>query len=568
MKAAESDSSSMKRYERMRRLSHEEGALLTVGALSLALYYITPGPALSAPWLLLFGIVAWRRLDLALCLLPLTFPYWYVPKPLFGREVFPLSELALGVCVFVAVARALLALYSRLGHAPIRMRLSTVTVARLYRVIVARLGGETLVGAALLLAGMTLGVAVAGRRPEALRAWRWEIVEPFLYLLLLARYAPGWRNARRLACAFLGSALILVALATIQVTWLHVTFAPIAEGNRLLPYVDAHGDVHRATAFIYGSGNSLGAWLERAFPLALALALAGRRLGRRTRMLAACCALAYLPPLLWSESRGAEAGAALGAFIILWCVLVGWLPDAARRTPRLLRRVSAPRLRAWMLRGGALVGCLALLIGAGILWSLRAPLLQALLYGHNSSGEERLLLWLAAWHMIKDHPLLGIGPDQFLYYYSNLYTRNPYWITMFQGQRTVAYREPNLSHPHNVILDLWLSAGLLGLVGYALTLWALLKRGWRLWQTASVSAGVSQAQRDAQAWTRPLALGVCASVLAGVAHGMVDSAYFVPDLALAFWMSVALLTMLAHSLPRRGAITRPAKHDAPLPVEN
>jgi hypothetical protein len=42
----------------------------------------------------------------------------------------------------------------------------------------------------------------------------------------------------------------------------------------------------------------------------------------------------------------------------------------------------------------------------------------------------------------------------------------------------------------------------------------------------------------------PLALGVAASVLAGVVHGMVDESYFLPDLALAFWWALALLLLL------------------------
>ncbi len=35
--------------------------------------------------------------------------------------------------------------------------------------------------------------------------------------------------------------------------------------------------------------------------------------------------------------------------------------------------------------------------------------------------------------------------------------------------------------------------------------------------------------------------GLAGSLLASVVHGMVDSAYFVPDLALVFWWSIATL---------------------------
>ena len=54
-------------------------------------------PLLALPGLICFGFFAWKRLDIALALLPLTFPFWYVPKRLFEDKVFPLSEIILAV---------------------------------------------------------------------------------------------------------------------------------------------------------------------------------------------------------------------------------------------------------------------------------------------------------------------------------------------------------------------------------------------------------------------------------------------------------------------------------------
>jgi hypothetical protein len=42
-------------------------------------------------------------------------------------------------------------------------------------------------------------------------------------------------------------------------------------------------------------------------------------------------------------------------------------------------------------------------------------------------------------------------------------------------------------------------------------------------------------------WRRVAAVGVLGALLAMLTHGMVDSAYFQPDLALAFWWSVVAL---------------------------
>jgi O-antigen ligase len=147
--------------------------------------------------------------------------------------------------------------------------------------------------------------------------------------------------------------------------------------------------------------------------------------------------------------------------------------------------------------------------------------------------------------MLRDHPLVGIGLDQFVYYYSSHFSAHPYWITTFNGRPTTVGFEPDLAHPHNLVLDLWLSMGLLGLVAFATLAADALQRGARLWRA-----------RRADAWRAAVGLGLCGSLAAGLIHGLVDSAYFAPDLALLFWLAVAL-ALLAEC----GAPAQLAGHD-------
>lgn len=508
-----------------------EAATLAGLVVALAYYYAVPSPLLSLPGLIVFAALAWRRLDLALGLLPLTFPFWYVPKRVFGHTVFPLSEIALGVCVVVALGYGLRWLTRddvprRLAHmcrawpgtlgrvlASWRQRASGGRASGL-REVRAFLAGITLrvalaTGAGLFVLGTAIGVLIARLPHEALRAWRWEVAEPLLYLALLLIFARRRETVRVLVWSFLAAAALMAALAAVQVFWLHATFTPLADGNRLVPYATATGGMPRATAFFYGSGNSLGAEMGRALPLAVALALAKGAISRRARALAALVGLACVPSLLWSQSRGAMLAAAIACVVVLCLAL---------RRPLLL-------------------GGVALAATIVALWD-SAALFQTALVGHGGSGEVRTLVWLAAWHMIRDHPLVGIGPDQFLYYYSNLYTSHPYWITVLNGHRTLAWREPNLAQPHNLLLDLWLSGGLLALAGFAVVLAAFWQRALALWRRVD---GVGRVG----GWTAAVALGVGGSVLAGVLHGMVDNGYFAPDLALAFWWAVAVVVLLA-----------------------
>lgn len=81
------------RVARCRGQTRQGEGLVVAGIVgSLAYFYIVPSPLLALPGLLCFALLAWLRLDITLCLLPLTFPFWYVPKRVVGHVVFPLSE--------------------------------------------------------------------------------------------------------------------------------------------------------------------------------------------------------------------------------------------------------------------------------------------------------------------------------------------------------------------------------------------------------------------------------------------------------------------------------------------
>ena len=625
---------------------------------ALAYYYLVPNPVLALPGLAAFVALAWLRLEVALCLLPLTFPFWYVPKRVLGQAVFPLSEIALGVCLAVTIGHLVLAgiritrnaeiAEDRRGRReteriftteeteeteekaegeqrataehpeehragkgvlnagappdPISMfsaNSAKLRVLRIFRSLVSPRWRWLLIGAALLLIGTAAGVLVAVRPREALRAFRWNVAEPLLYAGLLiallgeGRAASGGAGARgggasRDRGALIGNDLIMWlagpllalgalfgALAIAQVLWLHASFTPLAGGNHLVALpAEPNGPPVRATGIFYGSPNSLGALLERILPLALALLLwrllgrgtgssedaegrGDRREGKRVTagvaedrsstsvpnsetesekqrlsfssslisvpsvssvvdlsatwgegLLLGGCVLLMAVGLALTGSRGAEVGAAVGLLLVL---------------------LAHPRTRRVAL-GIVLLGVVV------ALWQSSA-LLRAALVGHGGSGEVRLLLWQSALHMIRDHPLLGIGPDQFLYYYDPAYTAHPYWIPRIGGRLTPAAFQPGLAHPHNLILDLWLSGGALGLAGFTLVVGWLAWSCWREWLTNHREWGGRWTARTA------LVVGAAGGVLAGLAHGMVDSAYFLPDLALLFWWAVAVVIL-------------------------
>jgi O-antigen ligase len=96
-----------------------------------------------------------------------------------------------------------------------------------------------------------------------------------------------------------------------------------------------------------------------------------------------------------------------------------------------------------------------------------------------------------------------------------------------------AWREPNLYHPHNIVLDFWLRLGVLGLAALAagaLAFAVQVRDAWRAGAGDGPAGSVS----------RMLAAGASGMAVALVAHGLLDNSYFVLDLAYATWVMLLI----------------------------
>ncbi len=168
----------------------------------------------------------------------------------------------------------------------------------------------------------------------------------------------------------------------------------------------------------------------------------------------------------------------------------------------------------------SLGGWLALAVGASWLWvaSTGQPrrgfwlaLLGVIIFVTVfifTDNAARLMIWQNAWHLITTNGLLGIGPGQFQAHYA----------LIGDGSALFASTLPYALHPHNIFLNFWLSAGLLGIVGFV---WLLIQ----LFRRITIT---------------PVSLAALAGLAAVLIHGLVDSAYFKNDLAIIFWLLVFL----------------------------
>jgi putative inorganic carbon (HCO3(-)) transporter len=255
--------------------------------------------------------------------------------------------------------------------------------------------------------------------------------------------------------------------------------------------ITAEGGLRRLKS-VYGSPNNVGLYLGRVLPVLVAVALFARRAPRR--WLYGAGAVVVGTAILFSFSKGA-----------------------------LLFGVPASLIALGLLAGGRwLWAAVAVLVVAAIaaLPILRTPRFTSLFDLQSGTSFFRLNLWRSAMDMIRDHPLLGVGLDNFLYAYRGRYIRPQAW------------QEPDLSHPHNIILDYWSRLGIFGLAAGA---W-LQVAFWRLALPLRRLADIDE---------RALALGLMASMVDFLAHGLVDNSFFLVDLAFPFFLTLALVVHLA-----------------------
>jgi O-antigen ligase len=186
-------------------------------------------------------------------------------------------------------------------------------------------------------------------------------------------------------------------------------------------------------------------------------------------------------------------------------------------------------LVAWLGRWGwLLLGAAAVATVAALPLLARLPRFASLLDFSEGTSFFRVKLWVSAWRMFLDYPLLGAGPDNFLYLYRSRYILPEAW------------QEPNLSHPHNLLLDFLSRFGLLGLAaGLALII--------GFWHAAVgvyrrlAAARIPVAERRS---LLALVVGLMGMVAAMLAHGLVDHGLFLVDLSYAFFLALGVVQHL------------------------
>ncbi len=477
--------------------------LLGFAALLAVAYHLTGSGTINFAILALFGLLFIYEPGLAPPLIAASLPFWQRTQPVLRWE-FALFEVLAWIAVLAWAGRGALTWALPTAN-PTRIRDSRRAGVRTWDSFI-RGGfvvGLDLTLLALFAAGL-LATVFAAEQGVAWREFRIVFLFGLVFYGLITRGGLNRVTVRPLVAGLLAGATVAAFAGLLQ----------LVTGRGM---VQAEG-VSRIAAF-YGSPNNLALILDRAVPLALALALFGS-FGARTRAMRGLLAVVAAVCLAAAIATFSKGAILLGLPAGIAVVLLGGAWRGGKRWP------------LWLLLGGAVVAA------GGLLLLFQTPRFADLFNFQAGTTFFRLKLWQGALNMALDHPVLGVGPDNFLYAYRTRYVLPSAW------------QELNLSHPHNVFLDLWTRLGVIGLIAGIAAFAATCVAGWRIFAARrrqdnsatevtegaepfdfaqdSLSSRWSLWQKSACVW--PLALGLLGGLAATAAHGLIDNSLFLPDL--------------------------------------
>jgi putative inorganic carbon (hco3(-)) transporter len=340
----------------------------------------------------------------------------------------------------------------------------------------------------------TLAMAFSPAKTEAVVGW----VKLTLYLAMFTLTARVLRSPR--LCNWLITVFLLTALIVscygIRQQYLGVEqLATWNDPNSVL--------AHDTRVYSYlGNPNLLGGYLLPAIALSVAAILIWR--SWLQKILAMLMLGANAACLFFTDSRGAWL-ATIALATAMFLLLYWWWRD------------YLPRFwRIWLLP--LVFGVAAGLLTVAILGieSVRLRFESIFAGSEDSSNSFRQFVWRTVHKMIKDYPILGIGPGNEVF--NAVY---PHYMDP---------RYPALS-AYSIYLEHLVEMGYLGLIGFLGLIFATFSHGWR-------QINRLKKIRDSQGlWV----IAAIAGMIGLLVHGVVDTVWYRPSIHTLWWLMLGII---------------------------
>ena len=448
-------------------LFRKEAVHLGLAVATAGLVYIQPGLLLTLAALGLLFVVVYHRIELGLVLIVFWTPFFLFPVELY-TFAFPMVE----IMTMVTSAAWLLRNLGKWG----KYRQASVSQYPLSSTFAWHITALDI--SVVIWVGLgVISLLWADNLSPAITELRVLFVEPAFFYLVLRTCSTGRKTWVMLIDALLLAGFIVAIIG------LYLFFQNEA-------VITAEGGARRLVS-VYGSPNNVGLFLGRCLPFALAYLLIDT--GSRRRIIAGVALVTMVLAVIFSQSAGA--------------LFIG-LPVAFAMVFMLVWRKRA----ALPLFGLGITG------GAAFFLALQSARFSRLLDMSTGTNFARIRVWQSSLNVIRDHPITGLGLDQFLYAFRGAYIMPDAW------------QEPDLSHPHNFILDFWIRLGLAGVIVFIwmqIAFWREALRCYRyFWQRDTLLLA--------------LMIGAMGSMVNLLGHGLVDNSVFVHDLVYIFMLLLAL----------------------------
>lgn len=363
----------------------------------------------------------------------------------------------------------------------------------------------------------TVATAMSPVKMAAFAGWS-KLTLYLAFFALMARLLRVPRLRSLLVAVYLHVALIVSFYGVRQ--WIDQV-PPLATWN---DPTSTQANMTRAYSYL-GNPNLLGSYLLPAIALSAAAIFVWKGWGPKalalTMLLVNCACLRY------TDSRGAWIGflvLMVGFLVLMW---YWWSP----LMPRFWRR--------WALPAGLGGLAAAIIVAVVLVEPLRDRVSSIFLGRKDSSNNFRMNVWASVIDMIRDRPVLGIGPGN----------------TAFNKVYPL-YMRPRYSalSAYSVLLEITVETGFIGLMTF---LWLLV---------VTVNQGIFQLKRLRDALFFPQEsnnfvqnprdgfwLIAALATLAGMmAHGFVDTVWYRPEVNMLWWLMVALIASF-YTKPERAS---------------
>ncbi|MFH1822105.1 MAG: O-antigen ligase family protein [Patescibacteria group bacterium] len=404
----------------------------------------------------------------------------------------------------------------------------------------------------LLLIISFIAVAIAGFSDSAFGIWKAYFFEPMLiFILVINLFGKEIETKNPETKLNFGYPKLSFVLWPLAISAFVVSVFAIYQkftGVWILNDFWANEETRRVTSF-FGYPNAVGLYLA---PLVLVIVgwlfyrphpgpplIKGRELFNKERELYInlfifITIVISIVSIYFAKSKGALIGVAVGLFVF---------------------GIMANKKLRWILIILALIS----VMGVSLYQPAREYIKGKIIY--NKSLQIRLAGWQDTWAMLKDGRLIfGTGLANFQSAVNPYHTEGFFYNdgTDPEFHRHVVWNDEYKKqvwqpleiylYPHNIFLNFWTE---LGLVGMLLFIWIISKyiyNGTCLIKKYNANLQINANTANYEYANKYLTIGLICAMVVIVVHGMVDVPYFKNDLAVMFWVLIAMMGMVNFKL--------------------